>query len=615
VFWLARGFGFASALGFACLTGLACTPASQPGTPSSPQAEDRRRTATPDLEALLSSMTLDEKIGQMTQADRSALGSARDVTTYFLGSVLNGGDSLPQPNQPTAWADVTDELARAALATRLAIPLLYGTDAVHGHAGMHGAVVFPHNIGLGASRNPALVESVQRITALEVAASGAEWSFAPCLAVPRDERWGRTYEGFGETPELVTSLAAAAVRGFQDAPVLPAGSQRGVLACAKHFAGDGGTWLGKDRGDTRGSEDELRRLHLPPYVEAVRAGVGSIMLSFSSWNGVPMHAHQELVAGYLKRELGFDGFVVTDWKAIDLIPARDYATQISLSINAGIDMVMVPERFQEFIATTKKLVKEGRIAESRIDDAVRRILRQKARFGLFQYPFADRRLTAQVGSPEHRAVARQAVRESAVLLKNSGVLPLSKQARVGVLGSRGDDIGAQSGGWTVGWQGARGAVTQGTSLLAGMRAVASSPELVSFAADDIGRADAGAAVNVVVLGEDPYAEYRGDRATLELPKSDQELLAAAKRLGKPLVLVLVTGRPLVASDAFSLADAVLVAWLPGSEGAGIADVLYGDFKPTGKLPHTWPRSLEQIPINHGDAVYDPAYAYGFGLTY
>ena len=562
-------------------------------------------------------MSLDEKIGQMTQADRLALASPKDVTTYALGSVLNGGDSLPQPSTPNHWADTTDELARAALATRLRIPLLYGTDAVHGHGGVHGAVVFPHNVGLGAAHDPALVEAVERVTALEVAGTGAKWSFAPCLAVPRDERWGRTYEGFGETPELVTLLAPSAVKGFQEAPVAPGSAgPPGVLACAKHFAGDGGTAFGKDRGDTRGSDDELARIHLAGYRAAVQAGVGSIMVSFSSWNGEPMHQHRRLVTEFLKGELGFDGFAVTDWRAIELLPGDTYAAKVERALNAGIDMVMVPDRFKEFIATTRDLVNAGKISRSRIDDAVRRILKQKARFGLWQHPFADRRLTAEIGSEAHRQVARQAVRESLVLLKNErGVLPIAKSVQVNVAGSRADDIGAQCGGWTVGWQGARGRTTIGTSLLEGLRSLAKSPALVSFSEDDAARAEPRASVNVVVLGEDPYAEYRGDRAALELPTTDLELLRTLRGAGKPTVLVLLPGRPLVASEAFALADAVVVAWLPGSEGAGVADVLYGDFKPTGKLPHSWPRSLAQLPINFGDRDYDPEFPYGFGLTY
>jgi beta-glucosidase len=595
-------------------SGLGCAPT--PAGRGVPSAEQQKQVPTPDLEALLARMTLDEKIGQMTQADRNALASPRDVTTYLLGSVLNGGDSLPVPNRPSAWADMTDELAAAALQTRLAIPLLYGTDAVHGHALVVGAVAFPHNIGLGSSRNPDLIAAVERVTALEVAGTGAEWTFAPCLAVPRDERWGRTYEGFGETPELVSLLATPAVRALQETPIVPLpGGGRGVLACAKHFAGDGGTAYGKDRGDTRLGDDEFRRIHLAGYAAAVAAGVGSVMVSFSSLNGEPMHRNRRFVTDYLKGELGFSGFVVTDWKAIDLMPG-DYPTQVESAINAGLDMVMVPYDYKRFIATLRGLVDAGRVPVSRIDDAVRRILREKMRFGLWQYPFADRRLTAEIGSAAHRDVARQAVRESVVLLKNEGaVLPLAKSARINVAGSRADDIGAQCGGWTAGWQGARGRVTEGTTLLEGLRMVAGSPAAVTFSGDQPERAAADAAVNVIVLGEDPYAEHRGDRTSLELAENDRALFKTLEAGGKPTVLVLLTGRPLIASELFALADAVLVAWLPGTEGAGVADVLFGDYAPTGKLSHSWPRRLAQIPINHGDAAYDPEFPYGFGLGY
>lgn len=578
--------------------------AGRPGSPA------------PDIEALLARMTLDEKIGQMTQIDRNALASPRDITDFFLGSILNGGESLPTPNEPVVWADSIDAFQTAALATRLAIPILYGTDAVHGMGGVRGAVIFPHNIGLGCTRDPALVEKVARTTALEVAGAGARWAFAPCIAVPRDERWGRTYEGFGETPALVATMGPAVVRGLQEASPPPAADgQSGVLACAKHFLGDGGTMFGKDQGNTVVSEAELRAIHLPGYVAAVRAGVGSVMVSYSSWNGTPMHANRQLITGVLKGELGFTGFVVTDWEAINKLPG-DYAQQVETSINAGIDMVMVPNNYRDFISTMKELVTAGRIPIARVDDAVRRILRQKARFGLWEHPFTDRRLTAAIGSAPHREIARQAVRESLVLLKNEGrVLPLSKAARINVVGAKADDIGAQCGGWTVSWQGRRGRTTAGTTVLEAIRGAVAAPAAVTFSGDQVGPEAARADVNVVVVGEEPYAEGRGDRTIPELTKADEELVADVKAAGKPVVVVLLTGRPLLISAAFSRADAVVVAWLPGSEGEGISDVLTGDFKPTGRLSQSWPRELTQIPINEGDARYDPLFPYGFGLSY
>jgi beta-glucosidase len=602
------------ALAGLALAGGCAHPSPAAAVPTGALSE-RSGVSAPDIDALLARMTLDEKIGQMTQIDRNALASPRDITDFFLGSILNGGDSLPTPNQPAVWADSIDAFQTAALATRLAIPILYGTDAVHGMGGVRGAVIFPHNIGLGCTRDPALVENLARTTALEAAGAGARWAFAPCIAVPRDERWGRTYEGFGETPELAVMMAPAVVRGLQQAPPPPAaGSGSGVLACAKHFVGDGGTRFGEDQGDAVMSESELRAIHLPGYVAAIRAGVGAIMISYSSWNGVPMHANRRLITDVLKGELGFAGFVVTDWEAINKLPG-EYTEQVETSINAGIDMVMVPNNYRDFITTMQELVAAGRIPLARVDDAVRRILRQKARFGLWEHPFTDRRLTAAIGSAAHRDLARQAVRESLVLLKNERhVLPLSKTARINVVGAKADDIGAQCGGWTVSWQGKLGRTTTGTSLLEALRGGAATPSAVTFSGDEVGPAAARADVNVVVVGEEPYAEGRGDRTIPELTKADEALVADVKAAGKPVVLLLLTGRPLLTS-ALGHADAVVVAWLPGSEGEGVADVLYGDFKPTGRLSHSWPRELTQIPINYGDASYDPLYPYGFGLSY
>jgi beta-glucosidase len=390
---------------------------------------------------------------------------------------------------------------------------------------------------------------------------------------------------------------------------------RGVLATAKHFLADGGTATGRDQGNAIISEDELRAIHLPGYAAAVRAGVGSVMVSYSSWNGVPMHANRRLITDVLKGELGFRGFVVTDWEAINKLPG-DYPTEVEAAINAGIDMVMVPTNFRDFITTMKELIAAGRIPMARVDDAVRRILRQKARFGLWQRPATDRRLTAAIGAPDHRAVARQAVRESLVLLKNERrALPLARGVRLNVAGAKADDIGAQCGGWTVGWQGKRGRTTEGTTILEAVRRAAGPGASVTFSGDTVGPEAAHADLNVVVVGEEPYAEGRGDRAIPELTKADETLVADLKAAGPPLVLVLLTGRPLIISSAFDDADAVLVAWLPGTEGEGVADVLFGDAKPTGKLSHTWPRELTQIPLNEGDPRYAPLYPYGFGLTF
>jgi beta-glucosidase len=567
--------------------------------------------AVPDVEALLARMTLDEKLGQMTQADHASLAAhPDDVRDLALGSVLSGGDSLPASNTPGGWADVHDRYQALALSTRLGIPILYGVDAVHGFNGLRGAVIFPHNIGLGATRDPALVEEAARVTAREVAAAGIEWAFAPCLAVPRDERWGRTYEGYGESPELAAGLGPAAIRGLQAS--VPGGPPA-RLACAKHFLGDGGTTGGKDQGDTDVDDEELRRLHLPGYRAAVRAGVGSIMVSFSSIAGQPMHGNRRLVTGLLKGELGFAGFTVSDWNGIDKIRG-DYRTQVQSAVNAGLDMFMEPARYRTFIATLRALVEEGRVPASRIDDAVRRILRQKVGLRLWQRPFADRSLAAAIGSPSHRAVARRAVAASLVLLKNERrTLPLAPRvASIHVAGRRADDMGVQCGGWALSWQGRRGPITPGTTILAAIREAAPRAR-VTFSADGSGAR--GADVLVAVVGEDPYAEGKGDRTDLSLSEEDLALVARLRREPGSLVLVLMSGRPLILGTALAQADAVLAAWLPGTEGGGVADVLFGARAPTGKLPHSWPRSMAQVPLNVGDTPYQPLFPYGFGLTY
>jgi beta-glucosidase len=572
-------------------------------------ARPRGRPA-PDLEALLARMTLDEKLGQMTQGDHAALDRRpQDVRDLALGSVLSGGDSPPISNTPSGWADLHDRYQTLALSTRLGIPLLYGVDAVHGFNGLRDATIFPHNIGLGATRDPALVEEAARITAREVAAVGIEWAFAPCLAVPRDERWGRTYEGFGESPELA-ELGAAAVRGLQAAAP---GAPPALLACAKHFLGDGGTTGGKDQGDTAAGDEELRRLHLPGYRAAINAGVGSIMISFNSIRGQPMHGSGRRITGLLKGELGFTGFTVTDWNGIDKL-AGDYRARVEAAVNAGIDMFMEPDRYRDFIATLRALVAEGRVPLARIDDAVRRILRQKAALALWSRPLADRSGASAIGNAAHRAVARRAVAASIVLLKNDRrALPIAPAvASIHVAGRRADDIGVQCGGWTAGWQGGRGPITAGTTILAAIRAGAPRAR-VTFSADGGGASDAE--VVVAVVGEDPYAEGKGDRADLALAGEDQALVERLHRAGRPLVLVLVSGRPLILGPALAQADAVVAAWLPGSEGGGVADVLFGARPPTGKLPHSWPRSMADLPLNVGEASYRPLFPYGFGLTY
>jgi beta-glucosidase len=428
--------------------------------------------------------------------------------------------------------------------------------------------------------------------------------------VPRNERWGRTYEGFGETPELASLAAPAAVRGLQGEKL---GAPESVIACAKHFLADGGTKDGIDQGDAVISEQELRAIHLPGYVAAVKAGVGSIMASYSSWNGQRLHGQKHLLTDVLKGELGFQGFVVSDWEGIDKM-GSSFKENVANAINAGVDMAMCSNNYRQFIRTVKSLVGSNRIPMSRIDDAVRRILRVKAAAGLWEHPLANRALAAQVGSAEHRTVGRDAVRQSVVLLKNEkSLLPLKKTLRIHVAGSKANDMGAQCGGWTVGWQGRLGAITPGTTILAGIERALAGGAKVTTSRDASG---AGAAdVVVVVVGEEPYAEMSGDRAELVLSSADRAAIANARKSGKPVVTVLLTGRPLIVEDWLPLTDGLLVAWLPGTEGDGVADVIFGDYKPTGKLPHTWPRSMKQIPINFGDASYAPLFPYGFGLSY
>jgi beta-glucosidase len=594
---------------FMLAAGLGCV-GVQPQASKAPLVPASTRAAgvpAPDVEQLVAQMSLEEKVGQMTQVSRVALQGA-EVRELYLGSVLNGGEDMVTPNTPTGWADAIDRLQMQALETRLGIPLVYGVDAVHGHAEMRGATVFPHNIGLGATRNPELVEKVGRSAAQEIAATGIRWTFAPCIAVPRNERWGRTYEGFGETPELASMFAPAAVRGLQGEKL---GSPESVIACAKHFLADGGTQDGIDQGDAIISEQELRAIHLPGYAAAVKAGVGSIMVSYSSWNGQRLHGQKHLITDVLKGELGFQGFVVSDWEGIDKM-GTSFKENVENAINAGVDMAMCAGGYRTFIRAVKSLVSSNRISMSRIDDAVRRILRVKAAAGLWEHPMTDRALAAQVGSSEHRGLARDAVRQSAVLLKNDkNVLPLKKTMRIHVGGSKANDVGAQCGGWTVGWQGRLGAVTPGTTILSGIERVVGGR--VATSRDASGGASADAVV--VVVGEPPYAETSGDSKDLVLSGADRSAIANARKSGKPVVTVLITGRPLIVEDWLSLTDALLVVWLPGTEGDGVADVMFGSHKPTGKLPHSWPRSMKQIPINAGDASYDPLFPYGFGLTY
>lgn len=544
---------------------------------------------------LLARMTLDEKIGQMTQPDQMFLKDPSDIEKYFIGSVLSGGDSDPKAgNSREAWIDLASSIQAHAFKTRLKIPLLYGIDAVHGNNNILGAVVFPHNIGLGATRDAALVEQIGKITAEEVRATGIQWAFAPCVTVPQDIRWGRTYEGYSENSALVAELGAAAVRGLQGKGL---SDPHGVLACAKHYVGDGGTTMGTggferkllDQGDTRVDEATLRRIHLQGYLTTVPAGVGTIMPSYSSWNGVKVSASKYLLTDVLKQEIGFEGFLISDYNAVDQI-TKDYKTAIGISINAGMDMVMVPAHYREFIGNLKELVQEGAVPMSRIDDAVTRILRVKLAMGLLDGKPQPPASSFAFGTPGHRAVARQAVRESLVLLKNDRqTLPLAKnRARIHVAGKSADDIGNQCGGWTITWQGkSRDTLPGGTTLLGALHK--SGANVTSE----------GANVGIVVIGETPYAEGNGDRTDLSLAAEDIAAVKKMKSTGLPVVVIVFSGRPLILDPILDQADAIVAAWLPGTEGEGITDVLFGDYKPVGKLSFTWPSQFK----------------YGFGLTY
>jgi beta-glucosidase len=577
---------------------------------------------------ILSRMTLEEKVGQMTQAEQDALKNVSEIQTLALGSLLSGGSSDPKAgNSVTAWADLYDRLQTEAMKSRLGIPLVYGIDAVHGHNNVLGAAIFPHNVGLGCTRNAKLVEAAARVTATEVRATGINWTFAPCVTVPRDKRWGRAYEGFGEAPELARTLGEAAVRGFQSNDL---GNPLSILACAKHWVGDGGTTMGTgtfgfpknqnkiDQGDTRLTESELLRIHAQGYLGAIKAGVGSIMPSYSSWNGVKVSASKRLLTEILKQQMGFDGFLISDYNALDQI-TPDYKQAIAISINAGMDMVMVPKRYREFHQLLVELVREGGVPQARIDDAVMRILQVKIALGLMdksRSPLADRSLQASFGSPAHRQVARQCVRESLVLLKNEKkILPLPKTAkRIHVAGKNADDIGNQCGGWTIDWQGKSGPIMPGgTTVLAAIRNAVSPTTQVTFSLDGA-NAD-GADVAVVVIGETPYAEGRGDRTDLSLAAEDVAVIENLNRAGVPVVALLISGRPLLIEPVLPLCRAFIAAWLPGTEGQGIADVLFGDYHPSGKLSMSFPHSMADALSNVGDKDYAPLFRYGYGLTY
>ena len=513
---------------------------------------------------------------------------------------------------------MVDGYQSQALRSRLGIPLLYGVDAVHGHNNVQGATLFPHHIGMGATRDAALVQRVEDVTRQEVLGTGIRWSFSPCVCVPRDDRWGRTYEGYGEDPSVVSPLAAAAVRGFQGAALGPTS----VLATAKHYLGDGGTSFGTgdsgyliDQGDTQLSEAALRAVHLPPYQSAIGAGVGSVMVSYSSWNGQKMHGDRYLITDVLKGELGFTGFVVSDWAGIKQLPDSTYAAQVAHAVNAGIDMIMVPDKYVDTINAVVAGVTSGTIPQGRVDDAVTRILTAKFALGLFDHPFTDRSFTAQVGSATHRDVARQAVRESLTLLKNdNNALPLSKTGtyKVVVGGKSADDLGNQTGGWSISWQGSSGTHTTGTTF---WQALQQATAGTAITLQNVGTRTKGnykGDVGIWVGGETPYAEGQGDSSTLAFGRDNSSQLTDLCSRVTTCVALLYSGRPLVIGDQLPKVDAFVAAWLPGTEGAGITDVLFGTGF-TGKLPVSWPKAVTDEPINSGDGKA-PLFPLGYGIT-
>lgn len=581
---------------------------------------DPARPVEERIDDLLSRMTLDEKIGQMTLVHQGAVTPVQ-VREWGFGAILSGGGGSPDPNTPEAWVEMTSGFQAAALETRLAIPLLYGSDAVHGHNNLFGAVIFPHNIGLGAAGSADLVERIARATAVEAAATGVSWNYAPVLAVPRDIRWGRTYEAFAEDPELVSELGAAYVRGLQGTELTAADA---ILATPKHFVGDGAAEWGTsttatyriDQGDTDIDEATLRAVHLLPYHDSLDAGALVVMASYSSWEGTKVHASRYLLTDVLKDEMRFEGFVVSDWAAIDQIDPDDYYRSVVTAVNAGIDMNMVPAAYHGFMTDLRRAVDTGDVSKDRIDDAVRRILRAKFAAGLFEQPYPDGALLEAIGSDEHRALAAEAVERSLVLLTNDGTTLPVDAGTIFVAGAAADDIGRQSGGWTITWQGGSGPITIGSSILDGIEEHAGEAAVFYDRNGRFVDAPERADVGIAVIGEYPYAEGAGDNSRLQIHGSES-LLALRDRVDRLIVIVL-SGRPVSVDPLMEAADVLIAAWLPGSEGAAVAAPLFGTAEFTGRLPFTWPRHAGQLPFDF-ETLPDggceaPAFGYGHGLS-
>ncbi|WP_111642172.1 glycoside hydrolase family 3 protein [Marinimicrobium alkaliphilum] len=587
-----------------------------------------------EVDALLARMTLEQKVGQVIQPELRTT-TPEDVRDYHIGSFLNGGGSFPNDDkyaEPADWLAIADAFFEASMDTRdggLAIPIMWGTDAVHGHNNVYRATIFPHNIGLGATNNPDLIREIMAATAREMAVTGKDWNFSPSVAVARDDRWGRTYEAYAEGPDLVNAYAGEAVIGLQGEPgsdQFLAGGR--AIATAKHFIGDGATIAGIDRGDAVDAEADLRDLHGAGYFSAIEAGVQTIMASFNSWHGEKLHGHHYLLTEVLKERMGFDGVIVGDWNGHEFV---DGCTRNSCAqaFNAGVDIFMAPDDWKVLYANTLAQVKSGEITLERLDDAVRRILRVKKRAGLFEKGTpSERQYAGQaevLGHPEHRAIARQAVRESLVLLKNdNGILPLARDSRVLVAGDGGHNIGKQSGGWTLTWQGTGNSnddFPNGDSIFDGI-AEAVNAAGGTAVLNETGEFDEKPDVAIVVFGEDPYAEMQGDLS--HLAYSDERHLAMIRDLQAqdiPVVSLFITGRPLWINPFLNASDAFAVVWLPGTEGAGIADVILRDANGevnhdfTGRLTFSWPKTAVQSPLNQGADGYDPLFPYGYGLRY
>ncbi|XP_010550691.1 PREDICTED: uncharacterized protein LOC104821482 [Tarenaya hassleriana] len=593
--------------------------------------KDPRENTENRITDLLGRMTIEEKIGQMVQIDRRT-ASPDIMKTYFIGSVLSGGGSVPGTNATAEeWIEMVNEFQRGSLSTRLGIPMLYGIDAVHGHNTVYRATIFPHNVGLGATRDPPLVRRIGAATALELRATGIPYTFAPCVAVCRDPRWGRCYESYSEDPRIVEDMTEI-IPGLQGE--LPATLPRGtpfvadktkVVACAKHYVGDGGTVRGINENNTIIDKKGLLEIHMPGYYRSLSKGVSTVMASYSSWNGLKMHANYDLITSFLKKKLRFQGFVISDWEGIDRItypPHANYTYSIQAAVNAGIDMVMIPYNYTEFMGKLTFLVKNKYIPMARIDDAVTRILRVKFIAGLFEEPLADTSFVHKLGSLEHRELAREAVRKSLVLLKNGEtgdepLLPLPKRARkILVAGSHADNLGYQCGGWTITWQGHSGNnFTEGTTILKAIKNTVDSETQVIYSENPIAEFVKSGEFShaVVVVGERPYAESEGDSNDLTIADPGPSTITNVCGVMK-CVVVIISGRPVVLQPYISMVDAVVAAWLPGSEGQGIADVLFGDYGFTGKSPRTWFKTVDQLPMNVGDSHYDPLFPFGYGLT-